>query len=96
MRVWADGDAKNFVWRSKKFTMPKFLSFGWAQLEAEAYPMTLKVVADGVTVREHTVTSRDPFRLPAQGGRDYELEVSGGHEVFSISVAHSASELRDG
>lgn len=96
VRVWADGDAKNFVWRSKKFTMPKFLSFGWAQLEAEAYPMTLKVVADGVTVREHTVTSRDPFRLPAQGGRDYELEVSGGHEVFSISVAHSASELRDG
>jgi len=94
--VWASGSVKSFIWRSKKFTMPKHLSFGWAQLEAEAYPMTLKVIADGVTVREHTVTSRDPFRLPAQGGRDYELEVTGTHEVFSIAVAHSSSELRDG
>jgi hypothetical protein len=96
VRVWAAGAVKNFTWRSKKFTMPKPLSFGWAQLEAEAYPMTLKIIADGATVREHTVTSRDPFRLPAQGGRDYEMEVSGEHEVFSIAVAHSASELRDG
>lgn len=96
VRVWAAGAVKTFTWRSKKFTMPKPLSFGWAQLEAEAYPMTLKIIADGATVREHTVTSRDPFRLPAQGGRDYEMEVSGEHEVFSIAVAHSASELRDG
>lgn len=96
VRVWAAGAVKNFTWRSKKFTMPKPLSFGWAQLEAEAYPMTLKIIADGATVREHTVTSRNPFRLPAQGGRDYEMEVSGEHEVFSIAVAHSASELRDG
>jgi hypothetical protein len=96
VRVWGDGDVKSYVWRSKKFTMPKPLSFGWAQLEAEAYPMTLKVIADGQTVREHAVTSRNPFRLPAQGGRDYELEVSGTHEVFSIAIAHSASELRDG
>jgi hypothetical protein len=96
VRVWASGDVKSFVWRSKKFTMPKPLSFGWAQVEAEAYPMTMKVIADGAVVREHVVTSRNPFRLPAQGGRDYELEVSGTHEVFSIAIAHSASELRDG
>lgn len=96
VRVWASGAVKNFTWRSKKFTMPKPLSFGWAQVEAEAYPMTMKVLADGVVVREHTVTSRNPFRLPVQVGRDYELEVSGTNEVFSIAVAHSASELRDG
>ena len=96
IKAWGYGATKNYIWRSKKFTMPKPLSFGWAQLEAEAYPMTLSCIADGQVVLTKTVESRDPFRLPVQVGRDWEMQVEGNSEVFSIAMAHSASELRDG
>lgn len=96
IKAWGYGATKNYIWRSKKFTMPKPLSFGWAQLEAEAYPMTLSCIADGNVVLTKTVESRDPFRLPVQIGRDWEMQVEGNSEVFSIAMAHSASELRDG
>jgi hypothetical protein len=95
IHAWGQGPTLNYVWRSKKFTMPKPLSFGWAQLEAEAYPMTLTCYADGEVVHSQTVTSRNPFRLPVKVGRDWEMQVDGGTEVFSIALAHSASELRD-
>ena len=96
VRVWGDGSVKNYTWRSKKFTMPKPLSFGWAQLEAEAYSMVMKLYVDGTLAHTRTVGSRDPFRLPVVVGRDWEIQVEGTHEVFSLALAHSASELRDG
>jgi len=95
IKAWGYGSSKNYIWRSKKFTMPKPMSFGWAQLEAENYPMTLTCITDGSVVRTQTVTSRDPFRLPVHVGRDWEMQVEGASEVFSIAMAHSASELRD-
>jgi hypothetical protein len=96
VKAWGYGVPKNYIWRSKKFTMPKPLSFGWAQLEAEAYPMTLTCLADGDVVLTKVVESRNPFRLPVKVGRDWEMQVEGVSEVFSIALAHSASELRDG
>jgi hypothetical protein len=51
---------------------------------------------DGTLAHTRTVGSRDPFRLPVVVGRDWEIQVEGTHEVFSLALAHSASELRDG
>ena len=96
VRVWGAGSPKSYIWRSKKFTMPKPLSFGWGQLEAEGYSMIVKFYVDGSIVHTRTVGSRDPFRLPVLVGRDWEIQVEGTHEVFAVSLAHSASELRDG
>lgn len=96
VRVWGEGGVKSYIWRSKKFTMPKPLSFGWAQLEAEAYSMVMKFYVDGTLAHTRTVSSRDPFRLPVVVGRDWEVQVEGTHEVFSLALAHSAAELRDG
>ena len=93
LKVWQDGAAKSYIWRSKKFTMPHDMSFACAQLEAEAYPMTMKFYADGTLVHTQAVQSRDPFRLPAKRGRDWEVQVEGSIEVFSIAMAHSMSEL---
>jgi hypothetical protein len=96
VKVWGQGPVEDYIWRSKKFTMPKVMGFGWAQLEAEAYPMTLKVYVDGTLAHTQTVTSRNPFRLPSKVGRDWEMQVEGDNEVFSLSLAHSAAEMRDG
>lgn len=96
IRVWADGSTKSYRWKSKKFTMPKPLSFAWGQLEAESYPMDVDFIADGTVIHSVTVNSRNPFRLPAKVGRDWEMEISGDYEVFSLAIAHSSAELRDG
>jgi hypothetical protein len=93
LKVWSTGNFKNYVWRSKVFTQPEIKGFSCAQVEAESYPMTLRVVADGVTIHTQTVTSRNPFRLPAKVGRDWELELEGSAQVFSVSMANSMTEL---
>ena len=96
IRVWNAGSTKTYRWRSKKYTLPKPMSFAWGQLEAENYPMDVDLIADGTVIHSQTVTSRNPFRLPSKVGRDWEMEVNGDYEVFSLSVAHSSAELRDG
>lgn len=96
IKVWNEGAAKSYAWRSKKFTMPQIMGFSCAQLEAEAYPMTLKVYADGTLIHTQTVTSRNPFRLPAKVGRDWEMQVEGSSEVFSLAIANSMTELANG
>jgi hypothetical protein len=96
LRPWGYGPSKTYTWRSKKFTMPQIMGFSCAQLEAEAYNMTVKFYADGSLIHTQTVTSRDPFRLPSKVGRDWEIQIEGSNEVFSIAVANSMSELASG
>lgn len=93
VRTWAGGGSKSYVWRSKKFTTPQITGFSCAQLEAEAYPMTMKVYVDGALLHTQTVQNRNPFRLPARKGRDWEFQIEGSHEVFSAAVAQSMTEL---
>jgi len=96
LKTWFEGSSKAYTWQSKKFTMPQIMGFSCAQLEAEAYPMTLSVIADGVVIHAQTVTSRNPFRLPSKVGRDWELRIEGDREVFSVSMATSMTELAGG
>lgn len=85
----------SYTWRSKIFSMPKHMGFSCAQLEAEAYPMTVKIYAEGTVVHTQTVTSRMPFRLPAIKGRDWEFQIEGNKEVFAFHLAQLMSELSD-
>ncbi len=96
IKPWGYGSSKTYTWKSKKFTMPQIMGFSCAQLEAEAYPMTMKIYSDGVQIHSQTVQSRDPFRLPSKVGRDWEVQIEGGFEVFSMAVANSMSELASG
>ena len=96
VKTWAGGASKSYTWKSKKFTMPQIMGFSCAQLEAEAYPMTLKFYADNTLIHTQTVQNRDPFRLPSKVGRDWEMQIEGSKEVFSLSIANSMSELASG
>jgi hypothetical protein len=93
LRKWDKGINLSYVWKSKKFTMPYPISFSCAQVEAEAYPATCKVYANSVLVHTQTVTSREPFRLPVASTRDWELEIEGNTEIFSVDMAQSLGEL---
>jgi hypothetical protein len=95
IKAWQAGAAKSYVWRSKKFTLPKVTCFSTIQIEAEAYPVTLKIYADDSTtpLMTQVVTSRNPFRLPVRPARDWEFQVESDKEVFSIAMAQSAEEL---
>jgi hypothetical protein len=93
VKVWGAGAAKAATWKSKKFTMPQVMGFSCAQIEAEAYPMTLKVYSAGSLVHTQTVTSRTPFRLPVAPSRDWEFQIEGSGEVFAMAVAQSNEEL---
>lgn len=93
VKVWYDGSAKSYVWKSKKFTLPQVGGFSCAQLEAESYPMTMKFYVDGSLTYTKTVSSRDPFRLPAKVGRDWEMQVEGSSEVFAVALSTSMTEL---
>jgi len=96
LKTWFAGSAKSYTWKSKRMTMPQIMGFSCAQLEAETYPMTLKVIVDDTVIHTQTVQSRNPFRLPAKVGRDWELQVEGVYEVFSLSLATSMTELASG
>ena len=73
--------------------MPQVAGFSCATLEAEAYPMTMKFYMDGTLFHTQTVASRDTFRLPVKEGRDFELQIEGPYEVFSVAVGQSVEEL---
>ena len=96
VKPWGYGSTKSYTWRSKKFSLPQVMGFSCAQLEAEAYPMTMKFYLDNTLYHTQTVQSRNPFRLPAKVGRDLEMQVEGSSEVFSLSIANSMTELASG
>lgn len=44
------------TWKSKKFLAPKPISMGWVSVKAEAYPVTVKVWADGTLISNYTIS----------------------------------------
>ena len=95
VKIWQRGDPLTFTWRSKIFTMPVPTSMSFAKVSALSYPVTAKIYRDGSLLHTQTVTSRSPFRLPAGQGRDWEMQVEGAYEVFSVAVAQSGAEMVD-
>lgn len=93
VKPWFEGSALSYVWRSKKFTFPRPLSMACAQLDAEAYPVTVKFFVDGVLAHTQVVTDRTPFRIASVSGRDWEAQIEGNTELFGFAMAQSMTEL---
>lgn len=47
---------KTSRWKSKNFVVSKPLSMGWVHVEAESYPITVKVWADGTLLANYTLS----------------------------------------
>jgi len=93
---WRQGSPMTLRWRSKIHeTPPGGSGFTCAKVIARGYPVTFRLIADGVTMLDVAVPGRGLFRLPAgyAGCHDWEIEVEGTHEIQSIQIASSPSEL---
>jgi hypothetical protein len=47
---------RTLIWKSKQVVMPKPVSMGWVSVHAQAYPVTVKVWADGVLIAHYTLS----------------------------------------
>lgn len=88
------GSPLTYLWRSKLFRAPQHVNFSVAQVRASAYPVTLRVYADGVLKLTKSVASGDHFRLPS-GFRalDWYVEIEGTSDVSEFYMATSVAEL---
>lgn len=93
IKAWGEGANLAYTWRSKKHSLPQSVSFSCAQVEAESYPVDVKIIAAGSEIYIKNVQNRNPFRIPAKHERDWEIEVTGTPEVFAVALAQSMEEL---
>ena len=93
---WRGGSPMTYRWRSKVFEFPPgSANFSCGKVVAAAFPVQLRVIADGTTALDAEIGSNQMFRLPPgfADAREWQVEASGSTEVFSIQIANTPSEL---
>jgi hypothetical protein len=83
-------------WRSKSLRMPQPINLGYAEVTADAYPVTFRLFADGALKFTKTVTGPDSFGMPSGYlALDYqvELEAPSGRAIQGVALAESVTEL---
>lgn len=86
------GDALTATWRSKDYEFPAPVALSCAQVIADAYPISLTVVRDGVA-HVFSVPSERPIRLPPGRCRTFCYEIATDTTVHSVAFASSVQEL---
>ena len=97
IKKWDVGSPMTYVWRSRINQLPKPTNFAWAQVEADAYPVTMRVFNGNDTDPLYTlaVTGREPFRLPSGSvHRDWWVELEGTSAVYQVALAERITELQ--
>jgi len=88
------GAALTARWRSGEVLMPHPVNLGFGQLEADAYPVTLRLYGDGALQVTQSVVSSRVFVLPlGYEARSYEVELEGTASIGRLKLAESAEEL---
>jgi hypothetical protein len=89
------GTDLTYLWRSKLHAATFPMNFSCAQVQAETYPVTLKVYAGGALKLTKTVANSNIFTLPS-GFRasDWYYEVTGTAKVYGVSIAQSPLEIK--
>lgn len=97
IKKWNAGTAKNYLWRSKEVLANGRPAPLCAKVEADSYPVTFKLYADGAEKYSIDVQSNDVFRLPG-GYRPRHLSVSlaGTRRVTYAGIADGPQEFRNG
>jgi hypothetical protein len=83
-----------YTWKSKIAQLPSPSNLSFGQVQADSYPVTLKVFADAEQ-HTYTVTSSELFRLHSGFlAREWTVEITGTANVQQIALAHSGWELK--
>jgi len=93
---WDTGSALAYTWKSKKFTYPEPKSFSCYRVQAEAYPITMKIWRDGTKIVDLSLTNDSLQRIPSGLGNDWEFQIDGSTEVYNVQIAQSPMELNQG
>lgn len=94
MQALFAGSNLTYTWRSKIGQLPSPGTMAFGQVIADTYPVTMKVIADGVS-ETYSATSANPFRLKSGFlAREWEIEVTGTANVTAVAIAQSAWELK--
>lgn len=95
VRFDASATPLSATYRSKVFEAPFATSIGALRVDAESYPVNIRVWADGVLIRDVDVQNSLPVRL-ASGfrARRWEYELTTDVRVYGIELATSPVELR--
>ena len=93
---WDSGNDLSYTWKSKKFTFLEPKSFACYRVQAEAYPVTMKIYRDSSAVVNLSVTDDALRRLPPGLGTDWEFQLEGDKEVYNVQLAQTPQELNQG
>ena len=93
---WDDGTTLTASFKSKVARVSRPTNFGYAQVLADSYPLTLSLWADGAAVLTgYSVASGDGFRLPGGFLADqWQFQIQTTVPVQQLLLAHSADELK--
>ncbi|WP_018865139.1 hypothetical protein [Thioalkalivibrio sp. ARh3] len=90
---WDAGDERMvYRWVSKVFLQPQQRAMTTVRVDAEAYPVTLKVYADGEEADTVDVLDDRPTRIAPRRGKRWWLEIEGQQSVRMLSVAQNVRE----
>jgi hypothetical protein len=96
IKQWEAGSSRTMTWRSGYFRFPTLHTWGAARVDADGYPVTLKMYrAEGSQTIERIIYSNDPINFPrGTSAREWQgIEVSSAYTVSQILLAQSRSEL---
>jgi hypothetical protein len=88
------GTALTLDWTSGVDRLQSEVNFSCARVDADTYPVTFKVYADGTLKHTQTVTNKYAFRLPG-GYRSarYHFQLTSAYKVRSFEYATTMQEL---
>lgn len=85
---------RSVVWKSKQFHSDIPTCPSVAVVNADSYPVTMKLYADGVLKHTQTVANANAFRLPSgYMAQTFEVQIEGTAAVNYFIVADSPAEL---
>ena len=94
VQKWDAGAPMTARFKSKVFRLPRPAAFACGEVVSETYPVQFKLYADGALRYSHTVTSRNPFRLPSGFmASDWQIELETATDVVYAAIAGSMTEL---
>ena len=86
---------KVMTWHSKVFVAKRPVNLGYAQVRAAAYPVTLRVFASGLLKATKTIVNEEAIKLPSGFlSRDWEFEIQGSNEIYSVTLSDSIGAMQ--
>lgn len=95
VRRFDAGTASPYTWQSKEVRLEKPINPSCAIVDAEAYPVTFNLYADGVLKHTQSVTSGSMFRLPSGYlSKEFQFRLTGSNDVNQVLIAESPEEFQ--